>query len=245
MVPCAPVRDLLGEDDLVAAYAVQQINCDLEVAAGRRIVGRKIGLTSPAVQAQLGVDQPDFGTLFADTAYADGTPIPIERLLQPRVEAEVALVLSRALDHGQHTMIDVINAVDCALPALEIVDSRIAGWDIRITDTIADNGSSALFVVGSRPVGLGELDLRALEMTMQVNGEVRSHGNGAACLGNPLNAAMWLADTLAALGTPLQAGDIVLTGALGPMVDVHAGDAVHADLGPLGTVSTRFSAVSA
>lgn len=241
-VPCEPVRDLLGVEDLSDAYAVQQYNVDLDMASGRRVIGRKIGLTSPAVQAQLGVDQPDFGTLFADMLYAEGVEIPFGRLLQPKAEAEVALILDEDLDHERHSVLDIINATAYALPALEIVDSRIADWNIRATDTIADNGSSALLVIGSQPRSLADVDVRGIEMSMTKNGSAASSGSGAACLGNPLNAAIWLADQLALLGTPLRAGDIVLTGALGPMVNVEPGDSVVADLGALGSVGASFSA---
>ncbi len=240
-VPCEPIRDLIPVEDLEAAYAVQSTNVAADVASGRRIVGRKVGLTNPAVQQQLGVDQPDFGTLFSDMAYADGVEVPFSRLLQPRVEAEVALVLDDDLDEAELNVIDIINATGYVLPALEIVDSRIANWDIRITDTIADNGSSALYVVGSRPVSLGDVDLREVAMTMELNGERASWGNGAACLQNPLNAAVWLANTLVRIGTPLRAGDIVLTGALGPMVGVKAGDSVIATISGLGSVRASFS----
>lgn len=238
---CEPIRDVIAADDLSGAYAVQHINTELDVEAGRRIVGRKVGLTNPVVQAQLGVDQPDFGTLFSDMGYADGVEIPSSRLIQPKAEAEVALVLDDALDLGTHNIIDIINATAYALPALEIVDSRIKGWDIRFVDTVGDNGSSALYVVGSQPVSLAEVDLRAVEMTMSVNGEQKSEGNGSLCLYNPLHAAIWLADALCKVGTPLQAGDIVLTGALGPMVDVAPGDSVVAEISGLGTVRTSFS----
>jgi 2-keto-4-pentenoate hydratase len=240
--PCAPVRELLGTDDVDAAYAVQAANLELAVAGGRRVVGRKIGLTNPVVQQQLGVDQPDFGTLFADMGVADGVTIDSARVIQPRAEAEIALVLGSDLDRTDNAVLDVLAAVDHALPALEIVDSRITDWDIGIVDTVADNGSSALFVVGSSPRRLAEFDIRAVPMTMTVNGEAASRGAGSSCLENPLEATIWLANTLAGLGTPLRAGDLVLTGALGPMVAVGPGDEVSADLGPLGTVTTRFSA---
>lgn len=239
--PCPPIRDLIDLDDPDGAYAVQQVNTDTDVESGRRIVGRKIGLTNPAVQAQLGVDQPDFGTLFSDMAYADGVEIPFSRLIQPRAEAEVALVLDEDLDRPDLNVIDLINATAYALPALEIVDSRIAEWDIRFVDTVADNGSSALYVVGSQPVSLAEVDLLGIEMSMNVNGEQVSQGSGAACLFNPLNAAVWLANTLVRVGTPLRMGDIVLTGALGPMVSVGIGDAVEAEITGLGTVRTTFA----
>lgn len=240
-VPCAPIRDLFDPSDLSSAYAVQQHNVAAGVAGGRRIVGRKVGLTNPVVQAQLGVDQPDFGTLFADMAYADGVEIDSGRLIQARIEAEAALVLEADLPSERISIVELIRATDFALPALEIVDSRIIDWDIGITDTIADNGSSALFVVGNSPVPLAAVDLRAVAMSMTVNGEVASEGTGAACLDNPLNAALWLANAMVANGTPLTAGDIVLTGALGPMVSVKPGDHVEADMSGLGRIETRFS----
>jgi len=240
--PCPPVRDLVGAaDDLDSGYAIQEINTAVDLAAGRRVSGRKIGLTSSAVQAQIGVDRPDFGTLFVDMEYGDGVEVPPSRLLQPRVEAEVALVLERDLDAAPHGFAEIIRAVAFALPALEIVDSRIAGWDIRLVDTVADNASCGLYVIGGRPVRLGDVDLRTLAMRMDVNGVEISSGEGSACLGHPLQAARWLADTLSERGIPLRAGDVVMTGALGPMRPVAAGDTVVADLGALGSVSTSFA----
>ncbi|SPF06335.1 2-keto-4-pentenoate hydratase [Streptomyces sp. MA5143a] len=219
---CPPVRTLFDEGgDLETAYAVQQLNIRRAQAAGRRIVGRKIGLTSVSVQRQLGVGQPDFGALFADMAVADGGRVPAGRLLQPKVEAEVALVLGRDLPHGGCTVVDVLRAVDFALPALEIVDSRVQGWDITLVDTVADNASCGLFVLGGTPLSLIGVDLRAVTMTMTRNGETVSEGSGADCLGSPLNAAVWLASALAERGDPLRAGDLVLTGALGPVRGVH------------------------
>lgn len=240
--PCDPVRDLLGTStDIEAAYAVQSINTQTAVAAGRRICGRKIGLTSIAVQQQLGVDQPDYGVLYADMEIGDGGVADSTRLLQPRAEAEVALVLERDLDLGEHSFTDIVRSVAFALPAIEIVDSRVAGWDITLVDTIADNASCGLYVVGGRPVRLDRVDLRALTMTMSINDDEVSSGSGAACLGHPLQAARWLADVLCAHGTPLRAGDVVMTGALGPMKPIVAGDRICADLGDLGSVSTELS----
>ncbi|MEU7487362.1 fumarylacetoacetate hydrolase family protein [Streptomyces sp. NPDC042319] len=241
-VPCPPVRGLLPEGDLAAAYAVQRLTVRRGLAAGGRIVGRKTGLTSPAVQAQLGVDRPDFGALFADMAVPEGTPVPARRLLQPKVEAEVALVLAEDLPHRDCTIADVLRATDFALAALEIVDSRVAGWDISIVDTIADNASSGLYVLGSAPVPVTRLDLRGVRMTMTRNGEQVSAGTGADCLGSPLNAAAWLASSLAEAGDPLRAGDLVLTGALGPMVPAAPGDLFEAHISDLGSVQARFAA---
>ena len=240
-VPIPPIRHLIGDgSDVEAGYAVQRRNTDRWVAGGRRVTGRKIGLTSPAVQLQLGVDQPDFGTLFADNEYGDGSELPATRVLQPRAEGEVALVLEHDLDAAPHGFAEIVRAVAFALPAIEIADSRIAGWDIRIADTVADNASAGLYVVGGRPMPLAAVDVRDVPMRMSVNGAEVSTGSGAACLGNPLQAARWLADVSCASGTPLRAGDVLMTGALGPMWAISAGDEVVADFGPLGTVSTRL-----
>jgi 2-keto-4-pentenoate hydratase len=239
--PCEPIRELLPTDDLDAAYAVQNINTERAVASGRRIVGRKIGLTSLAVQRQLGVTQPDFGILFADMAVGEGLPIPTSRLMQPKIEAEVALIIGRDLDIRQPTISDIIAATAYALPALEIVCSRIAKWDIRITDTVADNASSGLFVLGGPPRSIIGLELRDAVMLMRCGEKIVSEGSGAACLGHPLNAAVWLAAEMARRDRPLRAGDIVLTGALGPMAPVEPGDRFEASIAGLGNVSAFFS----
>lgn len=234
------VHPEIALDDMATAYAVQQINVEARVASGERIVGRKIGLTSLAVQKQLGVDQPDFGALFASMAYGDSQPISLSKLIQPKVEAEIALALNRDLTHERHTYADLIGATDYAVAAIEVVDSRIRNWDIKFVDTVADNASSAAFVLGSRPVPLSLLDLAECAMRLESEGQVLSKGGGAACLGNPLNAAVWLADRMAALGTPLRAGDVVLTGALGPMVAVTAPGTCTAVIEGLGSVRATF-----
>ncbi|GAB7110751.1 2-keto-4-pentenoate hydratase [Streptomyces phaeofaciens JCM 4814] len=241
-VACPPVRTLFADGgDLDTAYAVQRLNVRRALDAGRRIVGRKIGLTSVAVQRQLGVERPDFGALFADMAVPDGGEVPVGRLLRPKVEAEVALVLGHDLPHRECTVVDVLRAVDFALPALEIVDSRVRGWDISLVDTVADNASCGLYVLGATPVPLTALDLRTVPMTMTRGGATVSEGTGADCLGSPLNAAVWLASALAERGEPLRAGDLVLTGALGPMVPAAPGDVFEARVPGLGSVRVGFA----
>ena len=241
--PCSPIRNILGEHgDLDSAYAVQDLNNELHRRAGRRQSGSKIGLTSKAIQQQVGVDRPDFGVLFADMEFGDGAEIDTARLLQPRAEAEIALVLDRDLDRAPHGFAEIIRATAFVLPAIEIVDSRIANWDISIVDTVADNASCGVYVLGSRPTLLSSIeDLRAVQMEMHIDGELQSTGVGAACLGNPLHAARWLADLLCTLGRPLRAGDVVMTGALGPMRPVVSGQTLVASISGLGSVTTTLT----
>ncbi|CAN5687124.1 fumarylacetoacetate hydrolase family protein [soil metagenome] len=245
-VPCAPVRDLIGTDDLPAAYAVQQGLVQRRLAAGAVVVGRKIGATSKAVQDQLGVDQPDFGYLLdeMDVSHGvDGTPISMRTLLQPRVEAEVAFVLARDIapaTEAEITLDLVRAAVDVALPALEIVDSRIADWAIGFTDTVADNASSGLYVVGDAGRRLDGFEPVDVVMSLTVNGEERSAGTGAACLGDPLEALRWLAVQAWRFGDPLRAGHLILSGALGPFVPFHPGDRVEASITGFAPLSVHF-----
>lgn len=236
-----PVRGILPDGDVNAAYAVQKVNTDHWVTEGRRIIGRKIGLTAKAVQQQLGVDQPDYGILFADMCVVDGEEIALGGVLQPKVEGEVALVLADDLAHEQLTLIDLINATAYLLPAIEVVGSRVANWDISIVDTVADNASSGMFVLGACPVRLEDVDLRQCAMVMENNGEEVSAGVGAACLGNPLIAALWLARKMTEVGLPLKAGDVVMTGALGPMALAAAGDVLECRIEGLGSVRTTFA----
>ena len=239
--PCAPLREQFPALDVASAYRVQAENVR---AAGGRLIGRKIGLTSRSVQTQLGVAEPDFGTLRAEMGFGDGEEIPWARLLQPKVEAEIAMVLGRSLETPGVTFAEAARAVDACLPAIEVVGSRIANWNIRIVDTIADNASSGVFVLGDRPVRLDAFDPRMCGMVIVQRGEPVSTGAGAACLGHPLNALVWLANSMLALGEPLREGDVVLTGALGPMVAVAPGDVFEARIHGLGSVRAVFGAQS-
>ena len=232
-----PMRTALDPLDATKAYAIQAANTKYWISQGRRVIGRKVGLTAKAVQIQLGVDQPDFGVLFADMQIAHRGVLPISKVLQPKAEAEVAIVLGRDLDQPGAKIEDVLAAADHVVAAIEIVDSRIADWKITYADTVADNGSSAFFVLGPQKQLLTGLDLYTCGMALEVNGVLASLGAGAACLGHPLEAAAWLARTLARNGEPLRTGDVVLTGALGPMVTLQPGDRVEAKIGGLGDAS--------
>ena len=241
-VPCEPIRGLLGDfAGPEAGYAVQQLNTKHSVKSGRRRRGHKVGLTNPAVQEQLGMDEPIWGVLYSDKCRTDGDDLGGSGLIEPRVEVEVAVVLGDDLDLGRHTVVDVISATAYVLPALEIVDSRIA-WDITSADMIADNAGSGLYVLGTRPVPLAAVDLRRVEMWVAVNGEEAATGSGAACLGNPLNSVLWLADAMSQLGTPLRSGECIMTGSLCPMQPISDGDEILAEIDGLGTVSAVMSA---
>ncbi|EOM77708.1 2-keto-4-pentenoate hydratase [Rhodococcus rhodnii] len=238
---CPPVRDLIGATDLSAAYAVQSRVNAARAEAGARVVGRKIGLTSEAVQTQLGVDQPDLGVLFDDMAYDEETPLPMSRLLQPKVEAEIAFVLGADLAEGDLDTDQVRAAIDYSVAAIEVCDSRIADWDIRFGDTVADNASSGLYVLGTQRRTLDEVEPRDVRMTMSVDGTEVSTGLGSACLGDPIAALVWLARTARELGNPLQAGQVILSGALGPMASVAAGQKVSVDITGFDTITTSFT----
>lgn len=225
-----PVRDLIGPDDVRSAYAVQRIGTRERLAAGACVVGRKIGLTSPAVQQQLGVDQPDFGVLFDDMDVTETAVTQRPRLLQPKIEAELAFVLGADLDTDQLDAISVRGAVEYAVAALEIVDSRIAGWDISFADTVADNASSGWFALGTQRLSLDDFQPREIAMNMTIDGEIVSTGTGSACLGDPLNALAWLARTTRDFGDPLRAGEIILSGALGPMAPLLPGARVRSEI---------------
>lgn len=243
--PCAPVRDLIGATDIGVAYEVQRILTSERLSSGARLIGRKVGLTSRAVQIQFGVDQPDFGVLFDFMKADEGRPIAMTTLLQPRAEAEIAFVLGADIVDLAVTAQSIAHAVEVAIPAIEIVDSRIAEWDIAITDTVADNASSGMFVLGAAQLDLARFVPAVVQMTMTIDDQLVSTGDGRACLGDPLEALAWLARTSITVGDPLRAGDIVLSGALGPVVPVPAGCTVRAEFTELGSVTATFTSESA
>jgi len=236
----SPLRDEIGIDNIDFAYEIQSINILHRLNAGASLIGKKIGLTSSSVQKQLGVDQPDFGMLLDDMEILTGHSVSMQQLMQPKAEAEIAFVLSEDLDMDNMTIIDLISCIDYALPAIEIVGSRIESWNIKITDTVADNASASHYVVGHTPKTLDEIDVINCKMTMTKNDQVVSEGIGAACLGSPLNATLWLAKKMIHMGQPLQAGELILSGAMGPMVGVEAGDVLKAEFEGLGSVSLGF-----
>lgn len=231
-----------NELDITDAYAVQTRNVDRRTREGGRVIGRKVGLTSRPMQVLLGVDEPDFGVLFDDMVVEDGDEIPLSRLLQPRVEAELAFVMDRDLVGPGVTTGTALAAVAGALPSIEIVDSRVADWKIKLVDTVADNASCGLLVLGGRMRKVDELDLRLLGVAVSRGGRVIDTGAGAAALGNPIRCVAWLANKLAAFGASLKAGDVVLPGAVHRMVPVQPGDVFRAEFAHLGAVTTRFAA---
>ncbi len=237
--PIPSLRDEVAAGDAETAYAIQTANTKFWQAKGRKIVGHKIGLTAKAVQAQLGVDQPDYGVLFDDMEVADAGTLHPSRVIQPKAEAEIALILGKDLNGPDVTPENVIAATDFVVAAIEIVDSRIQDWNITFADTVSDNGSSAFYVLGSDKRPIEGLDLYTCGMALEVNGSTVSVGAGAACLGHPLNAAAWLARAVG-----LKAGQTVLTGALGPMVAISPGDHVVAKIGGVGTASFSYGTQS-
>jgi 2-keto-4-pentenoate hydratase len=241
----APIPALTAEDaglTVADAYRIQQINVHRRKEEGGLVRGRKVGLTSVAMQQQLGVDEPDFGAIFADMVIEEGDAIPVSELIQPRIEGEIAFVMGTDLQGPGVSSADALRAVAGALPALEIIDSRLADWKIQLPDTIADNASSARVVCGGRLTPLAGLDLRTIGMVLTVDGKVAATGAGAAVLGNPIRCVAWLANKLGEFGVPLRAGDLVLAGALHAAVDVAVGTSVQAEFAELGSVTTRFGA---
>ncbi len=235
-ITCDPIRNLLDDLDVNLAYRIQEEITSRRIKSGNHIIGRKIGLTSEAVQAQLGVDQPDFGVLFDDMLIENGGEISMSLLMQPKAEAEIAFTLKDDLNGDNISMEEVITSIDHARVSIEIAGSRVKDWDISIVDTIADNASANHFVLGSMEVKLKEMDLVNCWMEMYKNGTLISSGTSSDCMGSPLISLQWLAQKLSDFGTPLSSGDIVMSGALGPMTDIIAGDHIIAKIEGLGEV---------
>jgi len=234
--------DLCTED----AYAIQQINLERRMAGGglhgraARLVGHKVGLTSKAIQDWLGVDEPDFGGLLDDMQVSNGGVASMKQLLQPRAEGELAFVLKESLCGPSVTAEEVRSATDYVVPAIEIIDSRISDWKIKFIDTVSDNASSGMFVLGEEGRSIEEVDMRLTGMALRKNGRVVSTGATCACLGNPVEAVVWLVNRLGRLGVRLEAGHVILSGALGPVTPVVSGDKLELSVASLGRVSVVF-----
>ncbi|MYM26250.1 2-keto-4-pentenoate hydratase [Duganella sp. FT135W] len=235
------VSETFGISTAADAYAVSALNVARAVARGAKISGKKIGLTSTAVQQQLGVDQPDYGVLLANMEYLSGATLPTGRLIQPKAEGEIAFVVGRDLPQEQLTWSQFLHGLEYALPAIEIVDSAINDWKITLVDTVADNASCGMYVLGLEPRRIGDVDLAGAALDLRKNGVTGAVGAGVACLGNPLLAAYWLAKTMAAAGQPLLAGDVVMSGALGPMVPIVAGDRIEVEISGFGRVNCTLA----
>jgi 2-oxopent-4-enoate/cis-2-oxohex-4-enoate hydratase len=222
------------------AYHIQQRMLARRIEAGEKVIGKKIGVTSKPVMNLLGVHQPDFGYLLDGMVYNEGESIEMSSLIQPKAEGEIAFVLNKDLMGPGVTAADVLAATEGIMACFEIVDSRITDWKIKIQDTVADNASCGVFVLGDKLVDPKTVDLALCGMVMEKNGEIVVTGVGAATMNSPVNAMVWLANTLGRLGIPLKAGDVVLSGALGAMVPVQAGDSLRVTIGGIGGCSVRF-----
>ena len=240
--PLSPITDEYPEMSIEDAYRISEINLNRRIEErGTKLSGKKIGLTSKAVQTWLNVDQPDFGYLTEDMAHENESGIDTGIFQQPRIEAEIAFLLKKDLTGPGVTKEKVLSATESVIPALEIIDSRVKDWKIKIQDTVADNASSGAYVIGE---GMGnplELDLTILGMRMFKNGKIVSTGAGAACLGHPAEAVAWLANALGAFGVSLHAGETILSGALGPVTDIQIGDRICAEINGLGRVACHFN----
>jgi 2-keto-4-pentenoate hydratase len=239
--PCAPVRNDLGKDNIAGAYRVQYANARRRITNGATQVGFKVGMMSAAVQQQLGYFEPNFGHLFGDREFLHGGSIPKGTFIQPRAEGEIAFVLGKDLTQKNVRMTDVMSAIEYAVCSIEVLDSRIKGWDIGPADSIADNGSGGAHVLGTFARKITDCDLALCGMIAKLNGQIASLGVGAASLGNPLLAVRWLAEKLATTDRPLKAGDVVLSGSLGPLVTLAPGDVFEVQVGGFGSVGIQLA----
>lgn len=239
-VGIAPLTQRFEELTVEDAYQIQLEVMRKKRSEGRQVIGKKVGLTSLAMQKMLGVDEPDYGHLLDDMRVSDGEKVSIKDMLSPKIESEIGFILSRDLTGPNVTYLDVLMATKYVVPTLEIIDSRIADWKIKLIDTVADNGSSAKVVVGNKLSAIDGLDLRSLGMVLYNNDELVATGSGAAALGHPAEAVAWLANKLHAYGITLKVGELILPGALSGAMSVKPGDRVSAQFGPLGSVSVTL-----
>jgi 2-keto-4-pentenoate hydratase len=245
-VPIPPLRDTYADLDVVDAYQIQLLNIRRRLAAGATIRGHKVGLSSHAMQQMMGVDEPDYGHLLSDMELAVNgqradVPVSVSRYCMPRVEVEVAFVLGRTLPGERCTEDDVLAATAYVAPSIELIDSRIENWNIRIGDTIADNASSAGYILGAERVKPDELDLLTIDARLRRNGEQVASGRSDAVLGNPVTAVAWLARKVASFGVTLEAGHVILPGSVHRAIDARAGDDFEAEFDGLGTVRLSFT----
>ncbi len=240
-VSVAPLIERFPQLSVVQAYQIQLAGIEQRLGSGRRVVGKKIGLTSKAMQDLLGVPEPDYGHLLDDMVVLNDEPVPAGQLLQPRCEGEIAFLLKRDLVGPGVSIAEVLAATEAVLPALEIVDSRVRDWKIKIQDTVADNASSARVMLGHKLTPVRNLDLRLIGMVLEKNGRVVATGAGAAVLGHPAAAVAWLANKLFEFDIPLKAGEIILSGSLATAPPVVSGDYFRAEFDRLGSVAVTFS----
>jgi 2-keto-4-pentenoate hydratase len=239
--PIDPITEAYPQIIIEEAYRIQLITVEDRTKRGAKVVGKKIGLTSPAMQQMFNVNEPDYGHLLDNMLVYQGDELSTSRLIQPRIEGEIAFILERDLIGPGITPADVIRATAGVTAALEIIDSRIRDWKIKIQDTVADNASSGAFVMGSKLVPLTGLDIRCVGFVMTKNGKLVGTGAGAAVLGNPVQAVTWLANKMGEYKIPLKAGEIILSGSAAAAVPVQAGDSIHLTVDRIGDVGCFFS----
>jgi 2-keto-4-pentenoate hydratase len=225
--PCSPIRDILAPNAIAEAYQIQAIGIEKELKKGQKVTGKKIGLTAETVQKQLGVNEPDFGTLLNGMKVGENNQLAFSELMQPKAEAELAFVLKKDISTPIESVEELQDYIDYVLVAIEIVGSRIQNWDIQIVDTVADNASASHYAIGAQKIPLDEIDLIHCQMQLYQNNMMVSQGKGEASMGNPLKALQWLANKMIEMNTPLQKGELILSGALGPMVNLKKGDSIE------------------
>lgn len=238
-VPVPPLTEQYPALTVSDAYTIQLENINRVTAMGQVISGKKIGLTSPGIQQQLGVNEPDYGHLFASMNCADGL-VDTNQLIQPKIEAELAFVLASNLSGGKVTVQDVLAATEYVVGAFEIVDSRVAEWKIRLADTVADNASSGRYILGEKRYRASDTDLSAETMNLYKNGTLAGQGSGSAVLGNPCAAVAWLANRLWDFGIPLKGGEVILSGAFSAAPTAQKGDVFKVEFSSFGSIEARF-----